>query len=727
MPNLKKFKFLEISRRNAKIRKIFKEIIDSINFGAVVIFILKPKFLLWTLIIYLISIFLILPQAFAIHFWSPIGFSVSRVGNETFNTLTNFTPINVSEGCSIVNNQLNCPVNSGVTYAPRPNPDGNTLPNLSTNTNNFTIEWDMGFNCQNESNLTLWGKSNKTSEIGNSITLVWNGTSLVLIDQESGAFKSIIPNITNDATLYRYKATFYENGSNSSNVHSISIAINNTNETNIEIFKSGFNFNDPVSISFGYESSHCLIIVDNLTIYNGTIFPFGHTIQNFVFKHTTPINENASFDYDEDYLMAPGRYAGVKINISNVTSGNFFSIINISKTSECTATLGYIFSNSTSLQELATCSFIENDCVFSGGYNAYIDSENGTILRLATRSISNWDARATDTSATAFPTMFGTKIKWIDGFIDDGSGKWLTYNIAHCINSLWGEELIPITNASLTVTKLVINNDTGTKDINDFTLNVNNTIVISGVPIIFDPGVYQVSELQDVGYNSSISGDCDSEGFITLNSGENKTCIITNDDIPVLENSSLTLIKIVVNNDTCKSTNSNFTLRINETVVEEGVSINIQPGFYNVNEIQNLAYIQSFLGDCDSNGNILLKPKQNKTCILLNDDITPGIIKGIKFRDSNGNGVKDVNEPRLRAWRIYIDSNDNGFLDKNEISVLTNINGSYQFNGLGIGTYVIREQLKAGWTLTLPSGGKHIVSINGSGVVVNNIDFGNKR
>lgn len=143
--------------------------------------------------------------------------------------------------------------------------------------------------------------------------------------------------------------------------------------------------------------------------------------------------------------MATGRYAGVKINISNIEVGSAFNITSISKTSECEATNGFIYSNSTSLKRLATCTFVGNDCVFPEGYYA---NEIGTILRLATRSDAwNWDSRGTDVTATDFPTVSGTKIKWIDGFIDNGftidddGRKWLTYNIAHCVNSLWGEEI----------------------------------------------------------------------------------------------------------------------------------------------------------------------------------------------------------------------------------------------------------------------------------------------
>ncbi len=282
-------------------------------------------------------------------------------------------------------------------------------------------------------------------------------------------------------------------------------------------------------------------------------------------------------------------------------------------------------------------------------------------------------------------------------------------------------------NATLTITKIVINNDTGAQNVEDFTLKINDTVVITGAPNSLPPGTYKVSEDEFFGYNSTIGGDCDNEGNINLGQGDNKTCIITNDDVPVLENSSLTLIKIVVNNDTCKLTASNLTLKVNDTVVDEGVPFTLPPGYYNANEAEDLQYVASFLGDCDKNGDIDLGQKQNKTCIILNDDITPGTINGIKFRDINGNGIRDVNDTRLSGWRIYIDANNNGIKDKNEKFELTDKNGLYSFVGLGQGTYIIRESPKTGWTPTTPPDGKHIVVIDGSGIIVNNIDFGNRK
>jgi Prealbumin-like fold domain len=68
----------------------------------------------------------------------------------------------------------------------------------------------------------------------------------------------------------------------------------------------------------------------------------------------------------------------------------------------------------------------------------------------------------------------------------------------------------------------------------------------TGVVFSLPPDSYTVSEVGVAGYTQTgITGDCASDGTVTLNAGDNKTCTITNnDDAP-----KLTLDKIVVNDN----------------------------------------------------------------------------------------------------------------------------------------------------------------------------------
>jgi len=87
--------------------------------------------------------------------------------------------------------------------------------------------------------------------------------------------------------------------------------------------------------------------------------------------------------------------------------------------------------------------------------------------------------------------------------------------------------------ATVNVVKRVINDNGRTKTIADFPLFVDSTPVVSGVTYTFPSisGVYTVTETEDPNYTVTFSGDCDINGQFNLTQGQNKFCIVTNDDI----------------------------------------------------------------------------------------------------------------------------------------------------------------------------------------------------
>ena len=87
--------------------------------------------------------------------------------------------------------------------------------------------------------------------------------------------------------------------------------------------------------------------------------------------------------------------------------------------------------------------------------------------------------------------------------------------------------------ATINVVKNVINDNGRTKIAADFPLFVNGTPVISGMTYTFPApaSVYSVTETGDSNYTRVFSGDCDTNGQFNLNPGDNKFCIVTNNDI----------------------------------------------------------------------------------------------------------------------------------------------------------------------------------------------------
>jgi hypothetical protein len=97
---------------------------------------------------------------------------------------------------------------------------------------------------------------------------------------------------------------------------------------------------------------------------------------------------------------------------------------------------------------------------------------------------------------------------------------------------------------------------------------------------------------------------------------------------------------------------------------------------------------------------------------------------GYKYRDLNENGQRDIGEPGLADWTIYIDANDNGQMDGGERSTATSSTGYYEFNNLVPGTYVFREVMQTDWRQTEPASGYYRETLV-SGEQSTNNNFGN--
>ncbi len=123
--------------------------------------------------------------------------------------------------------------------------------------------------------------------------------------------------------------------------------------------------------------------------------------------------------------------------------------------------------------------------------------------------------------------------------------------------------------AKLTVVKKIVNDNGGNNTIPDFHLFVVGDVltpVTSGATTTLAAGAYTVTESGVSGYQASFSGDCDASGQVTLNPGDEKTCILTNNDIAP----SITLIKNVVGGAALPV---QFTMRIDGNVVPQNTSV----------------------------------------------------------------------------------------------------------------------------------------------------------
>jgi hypothetical protein len=175
--------------------------------------------------------------------------------------------------------------------------------------------------------------------------------------------------------------------------------------------------------------------------------------------------------------------------------------------------------------------------------------------------------------------------------------------------------------AQLTVTKVVVIDNGGTKTVDDFPLFVDGQPVMSGVPVFLDAGTHTVSETESSLYAATFSGDCSAYGTVTLNAGDVKACTITNDDIAP----KLIVIKKVVNKYGATKVASDFTMTVSGTAVpggstsfpgaeSPGTMNELKVGSYAVTESGPGGYSSSFSSYCS--GSISLG--QTKTCTVTN-------------------------------------------------------------------------------------------------------------
>ena len=182
--------------------------------------------------------------------------------------------------------------------------------------------------------------------------------------------------------------------------------------------------------------------------------------------------------------------------------------------------------------------------------------------------------------------------------------------------------------ATLSVATVVIDDNGGTKTVNDFSLFVNNTQVMPSLPIVYPaPATYTVTGTINAQYTQSFSGDCDASGHVSLIAGDTKHCIVTYNDIaPVIPPATINVTTVVINNNGGNKSSVDFSARINGTAVTNGTTtVYPAPAAYIVSATTDSYYTQAFSGDCDSSGHVSLVPGDNKFCVITYNDIAPVI------------------------------------------------------------------------------------------------------
>lgn len=296
-------------------------------------------------------------------------------------------------------------------------------------------------------------------------------------------------------------------------------------------------------------------------------------------------------------------------------------------------------------------------------------------------SISGIKFNDTNANARLDPGEFGLRdvTLYLDlnnnGFFEDGEARTITgsngeYSFQDIPADTYTIREIPQPGFTQTTTDPVINVSPGSNVTGINIGNINNRGSISGIKFndfdadgILDPGEPGLG-------NFTIYLDLNNNGF--RDNGEANT--ITNPD------GSYLFQDLPANTYTVREVRkAGFT----QTTADPVITLNSGNNITNVN-----------IGNTTNNPN------------------APGTIIGVKFNDFDADGVRDVGEPGLSDFGIYLDNNNNGFREANEPLTFSDINGEFSFNNLAAGNYNVREIQKFGFTQTTPDALANI----GSGV-----------
>lgn len=179
--------------------------------------------------------------------------------------------------------------------------------------------------------------------------------------------------------------------------------------------------------------------------------------------------------------------------------------------------------------------------------------------------------------------------------------------------------------ATITVTKEIVNDNGGNNVVADYQLfiddGVNTIPVTSGVPTVVPIGNYTVTETGIPGYQGSYTGpDCDVNGQVVLNQGDNKACTVVNDDIPP----NITLFKNVTGTPPLASPTV-FGLRIDGSIVPHNTSVPVTANApHTINEDGRSGYsFVSITGDAECpavlGGSVTLDEGEAIICTITNN------------------------------------------------------------------------------------------------------------
>jgi hypothetical protein len=271
------------------------------------------------------------------------------------------------------------------------------------------------------------------------------------------------------------------------------------------------------------------------------------------------------------------------------------------------------------------------------------------------------------------------------------------------------------TTGTLTVHKVVVNNEVGPLGADAFTLYVDGMPVTRDVATTTAAGDHVVSEDSEDGYQATFSGDCDENGNVSVPVEGSAECTITNTWVGT-GFGDVVITKIVEGGE---ATVESFTLNVGDTAVTSGATNEFAVGDYQVSETNLPGYSASFGGDCTSDGMLTVVSDETVTCVITNTFATTGGLV-IEKEVLGADGETDVEDSTEFYFQVNGGEQGN-FGEGNDAEISGLEPGDYSVTELLSETHILMSISPA--TATVEAGATTTVTITnrqkrGTGVLV---------
>lgn len=122
-------------------------------------------------------------------------------------------------------------------------------------------------------------------------------------------------------------------------------------------------------------------------------------------------------------------------------------------------------------------------------------------------------------------------------------------------------------------------------------------------------------------------------------------------------------------------------------------------------------------------GAFLLKNAAAEIDDVGSQKVKPTSASGLVWKDLNGDGVRNPNEPGYAGITVYVDVNGDDVLSLCDPAVTTSANGTYTLRNVPPGNFAVRVRMQPGMSMTAPKAGEYVVSF-GSSQEYSNLNFG---